>query len=119
MKYARLAQLCATLGPIGHLPAPGTCATVVTAVCLYGCGLLGMHVGALVWFLVPIIGISVLIIHRALFNYTCADPAEIVLDEVLGYCLAHSILPLTIPWLLSSVVVFRFFDIVKPLGIGW
>lgn len=117
MNYATFARICATLGPIGYLPAPGTMATAVTVLFLYSFGLFGMRTGALVWVVVPLIGIGALIIHRALLTGDRTDPSEIVLDEVLGYCLAQSIFPLTAPWLISSAFVFRFFDILKPLGI--
>ncbi|RYZ76039.1 MAG: phosphatidylglycerophosphatase A [Proteobacteria bacterium] len=42
------------------------------------------------------------------------DPKEIVIDEVIGYVIAMTWLPLTWQSFLAAFVVFRFFDIVKP-----
>lgn len=51
------------------------------------------------------------------------DPSKLVLDEWAGQAVALFLIPLTsIPneslWILiSGFILFRFFDIVKPLGI--
>jgi len=42
------------------------------------------------------------------------DPGGIVWDEMVGYWLTVSLLPLSWPWWLAAFVLFRFFDIVKP-----
>ena len=42
------------------------------------------------------------------------DPGGIVWDEMVGYWLTVSLLPLQWPWLLSAFVLFRIFDILKP-----
>lgn len=56
------------------------------------------------------------------------DPSEIVIDEVSGYWLTISAMPLwyVVPdfepvWrvYLWAFIAFRFFDIVKPWPIGW
>ncbi len=45
------------------------------------------------------------------------DPRQTVIDEMVGVWIALLGLPLTWPWLLAGFVLFRFFDIAKPLGI--
>ncbi len=45
------------------------------------------------------------------------DPRQTVIDEMVGVWIALLGLPLTWPWLLGGFVLFRFFDIAKPLGI--
>lgn len=45
------------------------------------------------------------------------DSSRVVIDEVAGMCIGLLFVPVTIPWLLSGLVLFRFFDIVKPLYI--
>ncbi|MGQ4276954.1 phosphatidylglycerophosphatase A family protein [Pseudidiomarina sp. E22-M8] len=47
------------------------------------------------------------------------DHPAIVLDEIAGYLLAMSFLPVTWLNLLLAFLLFRFFDIVKPGPIGW
>ena len=45
------------------------------------------------------------------------DPKQTVIDEMIGVWSAILGMPLTWPWLLGGFVLFRFFDIAKPLGI--
>lgn len=45
------------------------------------------------------------------------DSSRVVIDEVAGMWVAVLFVPLTGPRLLAGLVLFRFFDIVKPLFI--
>ena len=45
------------------------------------------------------------------------DPSEVVIDEVAGMMLALAALPVTWKFYLAGFFLFRFFDILKPLGI--
>ncbi|MBC3540989.1 phosphatidylglycerophosphatase A [Rufibacter sediminis] len=45
------------------------------------------------------------------------DDKKVVIDEVAGMCISLLFIPVTVPYLLAALVLFRFFDIVKPLGI--
>jgi phosphatidylglycerophosphatase A len=45
------------------------------------------------------------------------DNNKIVIDEVAGMMITLLFVPLTIKYILTGLVLFRFFDIVKPLGI--
>jgi phosphatidylglycerophosphatase A len=45
------------------------------------------------------------------------DPKQIVIDEMVGVWIAILGLPLTVPNLIIGFILFRFFDIAKPLGI--
>ena len=45
------------------------------------------------------------------------DDKKVVIDEVAGMCLALVAVPLTLPHIVAALVLFRFFDILKPLGI--
>lgn len=53
-----------------------------------------------------------------------ADPPKMVIDEFAGQAIALLWLPLQgsipgdLPWLLAAFLLFRFFDIMKPLGIA-
>lgn len=116
----------ATLGNIGYFPAPGTCATVATVPLVVVLKLFFSQRQELV-ILVAATAAALIIIDYALqlfpypthasdnnFQY---DPQQIVLDEVVGYLWALFGSPLTFRTLVISFVLFRFFDIVKPLGI--
>ncbi len=46
-----------------------------------------------------------------------ADPARFVWDEMVGMWLAVWLLPFSPGLLLAAFLLFRFFDIAKPLGI--
>ena len=45
------------------------------------------------------------------------DPSRVVIDEVAGMCIALLFVPVQIKYILISLILFRFFDIVKPLFI--
>ncbi|HRD01142.1 MAG TPA: phosphatidylglycerophosphatase A [Candidatus Saccharicenans sp.] len=45
------------------------------------------------------------------------DPGKIVIDEVAGQLLALFLVKPDWKWLATSFLLFRFFDIIKPLGI--
>lgn len=52
-------------------------------------------------------------------TFTAAhDPGEVVIDEVAGYVIAMTWLPLTWQSFVAAFVVFRFFDILKPYPIN-
>ena len=47
------------------------------------------------------------------------DHPGIVWDEIAGYWLAMTAVPLTWYWMLAGFLLFRLFDIWKPWPIGW
>jgi len=46
------------------------------------------------------------------------DPGAIVWDEILGYLVTMALAPSGWTWILLGLVLFRFFDILKPWPIG-
>ena len=119
----------ATLGPLGKLKAPGTW---------------GSAVGLFWWVLVVQnlatprgwiheICFNGLVILAAIFICGAAaallkkkDPSEVILDEMVAMPLVFSLNPhlhlgtkLGFFMVLLGFGLFRFFDIVKPLGIRW
>lgn len=46
------------------------------------------------------------------------DPSRVVIDEVAGMCISLLFLPVNIKYILCALVLFRFFDIRKPLYIN-
>ena len=101
----------------GYLPAmPGTWGTLAAS--------------AVYWYLVandPYIVAAVALILCAVAVpisgaaekiYGVKDDGRIVIDEWAGYFVSVSLLPHTLGYCLGAVVLFRLFDIWKPLGIN-
>ncbi|BCD61831.1 phosphatidylglycerophosphatase A [Nitratiruptor sp. YY08-26] len=103
----------------GLLPkAPGTWGTIFGAV-LAWIILLFMPQSTLFLLVVLITIIAIKEINKYEEATKTHDDPSIVIDEIAGIWLAISILPsTTLPWLLLSVLFFRFFDIKKPSYIG-
>ena len=112
----RLAILLATTFGIGRLPiAPATWASAVTAVAvwLWLPPFAGLEM-ALIVLLLPIAVWSAQQAERVLGH----DAHPIVIDEVVGQLIALLAVPREPGWLVAAFLLFRFFDIAKPLGIG-
>jgi phosphatidylglycerophosphatase A len=45
------------------------------------------------------------------------DPARVVIDEVAGMCISLLFIPVSLKYIFCALILFRFFDIVKPLFI--
>lgn len=116
----RFCGVLSTLGPIGFLPMPGTFGTMCAMPLLIGLRYAAAQSGLQHQENLVIAGLFFLllwIIDQGLRNFRKQDPSEIVLDEVLGYFVTMMYVPLTPLALLLAFAYFRFFDIVKPLGI--
>jgi phosphatidylglycerophosphatase A len=52
-------------------------------------------------------------------QYWGEDPSRVVIDEVVGQWIALLAVPAVFSWwhVLVAFILFRFFDIVKPLGV--
>ena len=109
-----LARFVATLGPVGSFPvAPATAGSAVTAL-----------VG---WFL-PVppwpVTLALLALGAALAVWSATeaehalghDAKPIVIDEVVGQSLALLFVPHRMTLFLAAFVLFRVFDVWKPLG---
>lgn len=48
-----------------------------------------------------------------------ADHGGIVWDEIVAFCAVLMTVPNDWAWWTAAFVAFRFFDIVKPMPIGW
>ncbi len=109
-----LARFLATFGPVGYAPvAPATAGSAVVA-------LIG-------WFLPvpPLILTLVLILAGGALAVWIAGEAEkdlghdakpIVVDEAIGQSLALLLVPHSVIAFAASFVLFRVFDVWKPLG---
>ncbi len=116
-----LAKIIATSLGFGYAPfAPGTFGT------LFGCIILlilwNFSVGFLPYQIFIIIG-SILFFMIGVWATNLLesewghDPGKIVIDETVGLWLTCFLIPLHPTYILIAFILFRFFDILKPLGI--
>lgn len=119
-----LARGLATVGGLGdRLPAPGTTvgsllAVVVFFILLRVAGPVAMP--AAVTVLIALLPVAVVACGAEAARRGVGDPGAVVLDEVAGQWLAHTIVlvaggaPLSAGGLALSFLLFRAFDVVKP-----
>lgn len=107
-------KFIATVGGIGYIGKGG--GTVAALVC------------CLVWFIIPanvhiglwqvIITILVCIIGIWSSNIVDAiwgkDSNKVVIDEVAGMMITLALIPVSLATVVAGLILFRFFDIVKP-----
>ena len=110
----------ATLGPVGYLPASGTCATAITLAGMYLLHVYNMENIEYIALCMFVCGIALITTHKTLqFLKRYDDPSEIVIDEVVG-CMVTFI---GISWSAESAflgfLLFRLFDTTKIAGISY
>lgn len=126
----RLSQVIATVGFLGHLrPAPGTWGSAAALPLAWL-----LHLTGGPWLLLAAIFLFFILGFWATARETAGteghDPAEIVVDELVGQWLAflpvslgaaHTGAALTALWpgWVAAFLLFRLFDIWKPGPVGW
>ena len=111
-------KLIATVLGIGYVKGGGTIAAVACCLALY----LSLASGATVhpWpaalLTLGLLAIGTLAAQRVEVFWG-KDSYRVVIDEVAGMWLTMLFVPITVTSLLAGLVLFRFFDIVKPLYI--
>ena len=106
-----------TLGPIGYLPAPGTCGTMLALVVLYALHYSTISLLSYAIFVAVLTVFSWYATVRALDYFDHSDPSEIIIDEVIGCLLTFCMIPLTVPSIIVGFCLFRILDISKPFGL--
>jgi len=111
--YHKLLSTALGIGYIGE--GAGTIAAIACCICWY-----------LAWRggyppLIPSLTVTVAITFIGVWSSSVVepiwgkDPARVVIDEVAGMCVSLLFLPISIKYVLSALILFRFFDILKPL----
>lgn len=113
-----LAKIIATFLGIGYAPiAPGTAASLVT-VLLYKFFLCKLSWPAMLVIMLLVYVIGVWAASKYSREKRLEDPRTVVIDEVLGQLLALFLLNPTWPLMLAAFLLFRIFDVIKPLFIS-
>jgi len=113
----KLAKIISTFLGLGLFPlAPGTLASLVV-VLLYKFFLqpISWPIHLLIFVAIFFLGVYTSSVYSKSLNLK--DPGKIVIDEVAGQWLALFLIGPDWTWLAVSFILFRFFDIIKPLGI--
>src|SRR5689334_9109803 len=107
-----LLQLAVFFG-VGKSPkAPGTVATAATIPVWYLLAQTGPFIYMGVTLILVFVGVAAANAYEAISDRH--DSKEIVIDEVVGYLITMTWLPVTWQSALIGFLVFRFFDILKP-----
>lgn len=117
---SKLSYYCATFGPIGHLPAAGTIASLIVYATVYALDMQGFMSEHTAWMVCSVVLFIAYFITRSALRYLDRndDPREIVIDELVGSLCALIWVPHSISAFCLSFLFFRFFDIVKPWPIN-
>jgi phosphatidylglycerophosphatase A len=108
-----IAGIIATAGGIGFLKGGGTAAAVVLCIAWYFFPV-GYVYQALLLMTLLAVGIWSATKMETIWEH---DSNKIVIDEVAGMMITLIFLPQNGVYIVTGCVLFRFFDIVKPLGI--
>jgi len=102
---------------IGYIKGGGTIAAAVCCVCWY-LAWRGAYppllLSILITMVITVAGVWSSSVMERLWG---KDPSKVVIDEVAGMCVSLLLLPVNVKYLLAAFILFRFFDIVKPLYI--
>jgi phosphatidylglycerophosphatase A len=116
MKFHKLFSTSLGIGYIGK--GGGTVAAVFCCVCWYlaWAGSLPppLLLSVVITVAITLIGIWSSGIVEKIWG---KDPSRVVIDEVAGMCISMLFIPVQLKYVLTALVLFRFFDIVKPLFI--
>lgn len=113
----KLAKLISTFFGVGLFPlAPGTLASLIIVV------LYKYYLHRLAWpfYLLIVAGIIAAGVYFSSVyarSLNLKDPGKVVIDEVAGQLLALFLLPSDWVVLGAAFVLFRFLDIIKPIGV--
>ena len=108
--------------------APGTMGSLAATIVAYPMAILAVKLsfaGFNPFFLIAAIAVffgAIPFVNKAMKDTGTEDPGWIVIDEVCGIFMSLAFIPtesiVTHPWILAIAFgLFRFFDIIKPLGI--
>ncbi len=113
----KLSEIISTWFWVGKIRwAPGTWGTLAAVPLVMGVQYLGPVAYMATTFIFIFAGVLAADLYeKSLGEHDCS---EIVIDEVVGYLIAMTWLPMTWQALVLGFIIFRFLDILKPFPIG-
>jgi len=114
MIFHKLISTSLGIGYIGK--GAGTVAAVACCICWYFAWAAGYQPipSLVITFAITLIGVWSSSVVSKIWG---KDPARVVIDEVAGMCISLLFIPVSIKYIIAALLLFRFFDIVKPLFI--
>ena len=114
-----LHKAVATVFGLGYAPkAPGTFGTLGAFLfCLFANYLFPVNYISIVFLIGAFAGIFGIYSTNKVIPIWGDDPSRVVVDEFVGYIITLTFIPFTLTNLLLAFILFRFFDILKPLGV--
>jgi phosphatidylglycerophosphatase A len=110
-------KLSATVFGIGYIgKGAGTVAAFLCCICWYLVWNQNYNAGISVAITIAIIGLGIWSGNKVEPIWG-KDHGRVVIDEVAGMSITLLFVPVTIKYVLAGLILFRFFDIVKPLFI--
>ena len=111
-------KLSATILGIGYIgKGAGTVAAVACCICWYFAWVGGyppIILSVIITLLITILGVWA---GNKVEPIWGKDHQRVVIDEVAGMCFSLLFLPVNVTYVLCALILFRFFDIKKPLFI--
>lgn len=113
MLFHKLFSTSLGIGYIGK--GGGTVAAVACCICWYFAwagGLPPLLPSLIITAIITLVGVWSSSVVEKIWG---KDPSRVVIDEVAGMCLGLLLVPVNFKYLLCGLILFRFFDILKPL----
>lgn len=106
----------------GYFPyGPGTMGAILAVAIYIGLSFTLSYSSLFIVLLALIVVFTVLGVWSGTVSekYWGEDPSRVVVDEMVGQWIVMTAIPQSLGWkyILASLILFRFFDIVKPLGV--
>ena len=110
---------CATLGPLGYMPASGTLGSIVALIMIWQLWYLHCSVMTIFMICAGMCCIVYWLLNQVLSSFIGHDPACVIIDEVVGMFVATVGIEHSGAHLITAFLLFRAFDIIKPFGIHY
>lgn len=103
---------------IGYIKGGGTLAAIVCCICWYlawaGSAPPPLSLSLIITAAITFIGVWSSAVVEKIWG---KDPSRVVIDEVAGMCVGLLFIPVELKYVITGLILFRFFDIVKPFYI--
>ncbi len=113
----KLHKLVASVGGIGYIKKGGGTAAAVLVCVIYFFIPAGYLTDVRQFFLLVVVTTIGIWSGNVVDGFWGKDSSKVVIDELAGMMISLLFIPLTWKYILAALILFRFFDIAKPLYI--